>query len=79
MIEEVQTSRDSRDGVYRDYCDGDFIRNHPLFKHNEEMLQLVFYFDEVEVANPLGSKRGKHKLGKGFHHNSHPNAYYYIL
>ena len=27
-------------------------------------LQLFLYFDEVEICNPLGSKRKKHKLGK---------------
>ena len=64
VIEEIQTNRVSLDAVYRDYCDGSFIRNHPMFKQDSEMLQLAFYFDELEVANPLGSKRGKHKLGK---------------
>ena len=24
---------------------------------------LLFYFDEVEVCNPLGSRHGTHKLG----------------
>ena len=24
----------------------------------------MFYYDDLEVANPLGSKRTKHKLGK---------------
>lgn len=28
------------------------------------VLQLVLYYDEVEVTNSLGSSRGKHKLGK---------------
>ena len=40
------------------------VRNHPLVKKNQETLQLAFYFDDLEVANPLGSKRGKYKLGK---------------
>ena len=63
VLEEVQTSRVSLDSVYRD---GSFIKNHPMFKQNSEMLQLILYFDELEVANPLGSKRGKHKLGNFF-------------
>lgn len=63
-MEEILTCRASQDGAYRDYCDGSFIKNHEMFQQNDEILQLVFYFDELEVANPLGSKRGKHKLGK---------------
>ena len=27
-------------------------------------IQVMFYYDDLEVANPLGSKRTKHKLGK---------------
>lgn len=65
--EEVQAcpSRfESGDGVFRDYGDGSFLKKHPAFKHNQELLSLAIYFDELEIANPLGSKRGKHKLGK---------------
>lgn len=62
-MEEVKAGHTSEDGVYRDFCDGSYVRNHPMFKENQEVLLLSFYFDELEVANPLGSKRGKHKLG----------------
>ena len=36
----------------------------PYFKGSNSSATL--YYDEVEIANPLGSKTGKHKLGK-FH------------
>lgn len=49
--------------VISDFCDGEFIRNHEACK-NHETLQLALYFDELEVSNPLGSRRGKHKLGE---------------
>lgn len=62
-MEHVRAGHASKDGAYRDFCDGSFVQNHPMFKENREVLLLSFYFDEVEVANPLGSKRGKHKLG----------------
>ena len=62
-MEEVLSDRVSKDGILRDYCDGCVLENHPMFKESRETLQLSFYFDELEVANPLGSKRGKHKLG----------------
>ena len=64
VMEEVKTNRTSEDGVFRDFCDGSFVQNHPLFLSGQDTLQLSIYFDELEVANPLGSKRGKHKLGK---------------
>ena len=35
---------------------------HYLVKIQKTII-LAFYYDELEVANPLGSKRGKHKLG----------------
>ena len=40
------------------------FRNHPLFSRDPTALQLFLYYDEVEPANPLGSKTGKHKLGR---------------
>ena len=47
-----------------DFCDGEFLRNHPLVNKNKDTLLLAFYFDDLETANPLGSRRGKYKLGK---------------
>ena len=46
-----------------DFCDGQLFKEHPLFGKDNSALQLVVYFDEVEVANPLGSYKGYHKLG----------------
>ena len=63
MEEVLQKDHISEDGVFRDYCDGSFVRSHPMFQSSHETLLLSLYFDELEVANPLGSKRGKHKLG----------------
>ena len=58
-MEQVLADRASEDAVYRDFCDGSFVRKN----FNPDSLLISFYFDELEVANPLGSKRGKHKLG----------------
>lgn len=62
-MEEVLIDRTSQDSVFRDFCDGSYVRNQDTFQHPDRLL-ISFYFDELEVANPLGSKRGKHKLGK---------------
>jgi len=52
-----------------DFCDGSLYKGHPLFSSATESdgtlyLQFVAYYDDVEINNPLGSRRGKHKLGK---------------
>ena len=46
-----------------DYCDGSKYKSHPLFYVNPQALQICLYYNELEVCNPLGSKRTKHKIG----------------
>ena len=46
-----------------DFCDGELHQNHQLYKYDENALQLILYFDEVEPFNVLGSAHGKYKLG----------------
>ena len=46
-----------------DYCDGSQYRNHPLFISEPNALQVMLYYDELEVTNPLGTKTKVHKLG----------------
>ena len=38
--------------------------SHVLFLQNPQAIQLVIYFDELEVCNPLGAQSGVHKLGQ---------------
>lgn len=42
--------------------DGSAFKKHPFFAGDESKICLQLYTDEFEVCNPLGSKRGKHKL-----------------
>lgn len=51
------------DGLLGDVCDGSLFKAHPLFGRDPLALQLLIYFDEVEVVNPIGAHRGVHKLG----------------
>ena len=46
-----------------DFCDGSLFENHPLFSVEPHALQIMLYFDELEVCNPLGSSAKVHKLG----------------
>lgn len=56
-------SHASTDGVLRDFCDATYVTKHPLFSVDPRSIQIIAYFDEVEVCNALGSSAKKHKLG----------------
>jgi hypothetical protein len=51
----------SQDGVMRDFHDGDFCKEHEFFS-KENTIKLLPFVDDCEVANPLGSKAGLHKI-----------------
>ena len=56
----------STDGKMRDFCDGELFKpgHHPLFSVNNKAVQILMYYDDFEVANPLGAKATVHKLGR---------------
>ena len=51
------------DDLLGDFCDGSLIKSHPIFSSDPHALQVVAYYDELEVVNPIGSFIKKHKLG----------------
>ena len=55
------------DDQLRDYCDGSVFKSHPIFSLDPHALQVVAYYDELEVVNPIGSYIKKHKLGCMFY------------
>ncbi len=57
---QVESGHKSESGFLEDFCDGEFFSAHPLFSVHASALQCFFYFDEVEVCNPLGSKAKIH-------------------
>ena len=71
---EAFPSRIRNDGIMEDFCDGATFKSHPLFSQDPEALQIIGYFDELEVCNPLGSHIKKHKVGVVFYTlgNIHP-------
>ena len=48
--------RAREDDLIADFCDGSLFKSHPLFQTDPHALQLVAYFDEAEICNPLGSQ-----------------------
>ena len=63
ILYETMCDHTSHDGMMRDFCDGLLYKSNPLFAGDKSALQLCLYYDECEVVNPLGSRRGIHKIG----------------
>lgn len=42
---------------------GEQFKHHPLFMEHPNALRIQLYYDDVELANPLGSKNTIHKIG----------------
>lgn len=55
------------DGRIEDFCDGKRYKNHPIFSQDASAIQIIAYYDEVEICNPLGSHVKQHKLGIVFY------------
>ena len=56
----------SKDGVLRSYFDGSDFKNHPYLQRHQNVLLICLFYDELEIAAPLGSKTIIHKLGVFF-------------
>ncbi len=52
----------NKNGIYSDIEDGLYIKSHPLFSTEKNALQIQLFYDDFETTNPLGSKKGIHKL-----------------
>ncbi len=50
------------DNNLHNFCDGELFKNDPYFIAYPSALQIQLYLDELELCNPLGSRRGKHKV-----------------
>lgn len=64
MIFKVEERLPLSDTFLEDYCDGKDFQTHPVFSVDSGALQIMAYFDEVEVCNPLRSHSIVHKVGK---------------
>lgn len=69
VLEEVEhtSQRIHKNGMIEDFCDGSLFSKHPLFSTDPNALQIIGYYDELEVCNPLGPHTKKHKLGIVFY------------
>ena len=52
----------SEDAIYKDVRDGEYFKANKFFERNPEAVPIMMFQDELEVANPLGSGKCKHKI-----------------
>ena len=57
-------SHQSSSGKIHDYCDGVQFKTHLLFATWPNALQIILYYDDLEVCNALETKAKIHKLTK---------------
>ena len=59
-------NRERVDELYHDFANGTVAKEHSVLKRYPLSLQIIGYYDELEIFNPLGSSVEKHKLGLVF-------------
>lgn len=65
---EQTPNRVNYGGSIEDFCDGTRFSNHPLFSSDPQVIQILAYYDELELCNLLGSHVKKTKLVSYFTH-----------
>ncbi|XP_064474117.1 uncharacterized protein LOC135388470 [Ornithodoros turicata] len=66
QAETYKTGDRASNILLQDVYDGCYFKSHPVFGQGDEKIIIQLYFDEFEVCNPIGSKRGKHKILAGY-------------
>ena len=57
-----------------DICDGTIMVENSILQGNAQALQIVGYFDEMILTNPLISRAKKYKIGIAFNISVHSHA-----
>ena len=55
ILDFVLHPHNRTDELLEDFCDGQRFKSHTIFSSNPHALQIIGYFDELEVCNPLGT------------------------
>ena len=67
VLESQREMLKKNDDVSRDLRDGEAYKNNPFFKKNPGAFAALFYSDGVELTNPLGWAKGRHKIVQVFY------------
>ncbi|KAJ8032472.1 hypothetical protein HOLleu_26003 [Holothuria leucospilota] len=74
VMQAVLGSKQSEDNILSSYYDGDYYKEKNTNGRENPVIPLLLYNDDFETANPLGSKRGKHKeVTDVTHYDKHLN------
>ena len=57
-----RVKKEHNEDVFHDVYDGMLYKNHVYFSGKYHTLELIIYYDDLEVCNPLSSKAEKHKI-----------------
>jgi len=63
QAEVLNVHASTSSSVLADLCDGSLFKTYPLFSVDHHALQIIGYYNNLKVVNPLGSFVKKHKLG----------------
>lgn len=58
----VEESSKSQSGHFKSFRDGSFFKENPLLSREELSIAVGLYIDDLEICNPLGTSRKKHKV-----------------
>uniref|UniRef100_A0A1X7U4U1 Uncharacterized protein n=1 Tax=Amphimedon queenslandica TaxID=400682 RepID=A0A1X7U4U1_AMPQE len=61
-LKAIYTGHSRSDGLLGDFCDRKSCNMYALFSSELLALQLMIYYDELELCNPLGTKTKVHKM-----------------
>ena len=67
VFEQEREQSRNDDGVLRDFRDGSAYLESNYFKNNPGAYAAHFYSDGVELSNPLGAAKGRHKIVQVFY------------
>ena len=59
-INQPHTARVAK---FNDMCNGNVFKENPVFSYSAHTIEIIAYYDEIELCNPLGSHTKVHKLG----------------
>ena len=67
VLEKEREKVRKQGDTLKDFTDGSAFKENPFFQNNPGAFAGHFYSDSVELSNPLGAAKGKHKINQVFY------------
>lgn len=62
ILSNIDNPKQYEHGLYRTVLDGSYYRENEFFRNNSNSLAIIFYYDDLGIANPLGGVSKVHKM-----------------